>query len=149
MLVAALLFAGTAAMAWFGACLGLRLSDNVHVVESGVALRSGQLWPAELEIVIADYGIRSIISSRRSSGRLAGLQKFSEKANARAITTSSPCDQATPPGYGSRRSELNFPLRRPPLKKRLSRRGEGRYNLGLWTDRSLVGRRVKIVAARL
>jgi MFS family permease len=61
-LVAALLFAGTAAVVWVGTCVGIRLSDNVHVVESGLAVRSGQLWPAELEMVIADYGIRSIVS---------------------------------------------------------------------------------------
>jgi protein tyrosine/serine phosphatase len=61
-LVAALLFAGAAAVMWLGTCVGLRLSDNVHVVESGLAVRSGQLWPGELEMVIADYQIRSIIS---------------------------------------------------------------------------------------
>jgi protein tyrosine/serine phosphatase len=61
-LVAALLFAGAAAVVWVGTCVGTRLSDNVHVVESGLAVRSGQLWPAELEMVIADYGIRSIVS---------------------------------------------------------------------------------------
>jgi protein tyrosine/serine phosphatase len=61
-LIAALLFAGAAAVMWLGTCVGLRLSDNVHVVESGLAVRSGQLWPGELEMVIADYQIRSIIS---------------------------------------------------------------------------------------
>lgn len=45
-----------------GALLGLRLSENVHVVVPGLAYRSAQLWPDELELVIADYGIRSIIS---------------------------------------------------------------------------------------
>jgi protein tyrosine/serine phosphatase len=46
----------------FGVCLGVRLSDNVHVIESGSAYRSGQLWPGELELVIRERGIRSIIS---------------------------------------------------------------------------------------
>jgi hypothetical protein len=45
-----------------GALLGMRLSENVHVVVPGLAYRSAQLWPDELELVIADYGIRSIIS---------------------------------------------------------------------------------------
>jgi protein tyrosine/serine phosphatase len=61
-LVAALLLTGAAALMWLGICVALRLSDNVHVVESGLALRSGQLWPSELEMVIADYRIRSIVS---------------------------------------------------------------------------------------
>jgi protein tyrosine/serine phosphatase len=51
-----------ASMAGFGAYLGLRLSDNVHVIESGLAYRSGQLWPSELEAVIEESGIRSIVS---------------------------------------------------------------------------------------
>jgi hypothetical protein len=44
------------------ALLGVRLSENVHVVVPGLAYRSAQLWPDELKLVIADYGIRSIIS---------------------------------------------------------------------------------------
>jgi protein tyrosine phosphatase (PTP) superfamily phosphohydrolase (DUF442 family) len=42
--------------------LGARFSTNVHVIEPGLAYRSGQLWPGELEGVIAEYGIRSIVS---------------------------------------------------------------------------------------
>jgi protein tyrosine/serine phosphatase len=42
--------------------LGLRLSENVHVIEPGRAYRSAQLLPEELEFVIAEYGIRSIVS---------------------------------------------------------------------------------------
>jgi protein tyrosine/serine phosphatase len=49
-------------MAVLGVCLGLRFSENVHVVAPGLVYRSAQLWPEELEYVIADYGIRSIIS---------------------------------------------------------------------------------------
>jgi protein tyrosine phosphatase (PTP) superfamily phosphohydrolase (DUF442 family) len=49
-------------VAGFGAFLGLRFSSNVHVIESGLAYRSAQLWPNELEAVVEDYGIRSIIS---------------------------------------------------------------------------------------
>jgi hypothetical protein len=45
-----------------GVCLGLRFSENVHVVAPGLVYHSAQLWPEELEFVIADYGIRSIIS---------------------------------------------------------------------------------------
>jgi protein tyrosine/serine phosphatase len=45
-----------------GGCLGVRFSENVHVVAPGLVYRSAQLWPDELEFVIADYGIRSIIS---------------------------------------------------------------------------------------
>jgi hypothetical protein len=45
-----------------GAYLGLRLSDNVRVIESGLAYRSAQLWPSELEAVIEQSGIRSIVS---------------------------------------------------------------------------------------
>jgi undecaprenyl-diphosphatase len=58
-LVLAVAFASTAGLA---VCLCLRLSDNVHVVESGLAYRSAQLWPGELELVIEECGIRSIIS---------------------------------------------------------------------------------------
>jgi protein tyrosine/serine phosphatase len=42
--------------------LGLRLSENVHVVEPGIAYRSAQLLPEELEFVVAEHGIRSIVS---------------------------------------------------------------------------------------
>jgi protein tyrosine/serine phosphatase len=55
----AVLAASTAAL---GVCLGVRFSENVHVVAPGLVYRSAQLWPDELEFVIADYGIRSIIS---------------------------------------------------------------------------------------
>jgi protein tyrosine phosphatase (PTP) superfamily phosphohydrolase (DUF442 family) len=43
-------------------CLGLRFSENVHVVAPGLVYRSAQLLPEELESVIAEHGIRSIIS---------------------------------------------------------------------------------------
>lgn len=52
----------TASTAVLGFCLGLRFSENVHVVAPGLVYRSAQLWPEELEFVIADYGIRSIVS---------------------------------------------------------------------------------------
>jgi protein tyrosine/serine phosphatase len=54
--------ATTATLAALGICLSQRLTDNVHVIESGLAYRSAQLWPGELELVVEDYGIRSIIS---------------------------------------------------------------------------------------
>ena len=46
----------------FAALFGVRVSDNVHVVEPGLAYRSGRLSPSTLEVVVTDYGIRSIIS---------------------------------------------------------------------------------------
>jgi protein tyrosine/serine phosphatase len=46
----------------FGVGVGLRFSDNVHVVTPGLVYRSAQLLPEELESVIAEYGVRSIIS---------------------------------------------------------------------------------------
>src|SRR5580704_10348549 len=49
-------------IAVLGVCLGVRFSENVHVVAPGLVYRSAQLWPDELEFVVADYGIRSIIS---------------------------------------------------------------------------------------
>jgi protein tyrosine/serine phosphatase len=61
-IIVLMMTATTASLAALGVCLSLRLSDNVHVVEPGMAYRSGQLWPGELELVIEDYGIRSIIS---------------------------------------------------------------------------------------
>jgi protein tyrosine phosphatase (PTP) superfamily phosphohydrolase (DUF442 family) len=45
-----------------GVCVGLRFSENVHVVAPGLVYRSAQLLPEELESVIAEYGIRSVIS---------------------------------------------------------------------------------------
>jgi protein tyrosine/serine phosphatase len=45
-----------------GVSVGLRFSDNVHVVAPGLVYRSAQLLPEELESVIAEYGIRSVIS---------------------------------------------------------------------------------------
>ena len=45
-----------------GFLLGVRMTDNVHVIESGLAYRSGRLWPGTLDAVIEDYGIRSIIN---------------------------------------------------------------------------------------
>lgn len=55
----------SAALACVMACaalFGIRLSENVHVVEPGLAYRSGRLSPTTLELVVSDYGIRSIIS---------------------------------------------------------------------------------------
>jgi protein tyrosine/serine phosphatase len=61
-IVALVLAGAVASMTGVGLCLGLRYSDNVHVVEPGLAYRSGQLWPGELALVIEEYGIRSIVS---------------------------------------------------------------------------------------
>jgi protein tyrosine/serine phosphatase len=41
---------------------GVRFSENFDVVEPGVAYRSGQLRPDELEAIIRQIGIRSIVS---------------------------------------------------------------------------------------
>ena len=45
-----------------GAMFSVRFSDNFDVVEAGVAYRSGQLWPDELETIVRQSGIRSIVS---------------------------------------------------------------------------------------
>src|SRR5579864_8106049 len=45
-----------------GAMFSVRFSDNFDVVEAGVAYRSSQLWPDELETIIRQSGIRSIVS---------------------------------------------------------------------------------------
>jgi len=42
--------------------LGIRFSANFDVIEAGVAYRSGQLWPGELEAMVEQTGIRSILS---------------------------------------------------------------------------------------
>jgi protein tyrosine/serine phosphatase len=52
----------TVPLAVLGVFVGLRFSENVHVVAPGLAYRSAQLLPEELESVIAEYGIRSVIS---------------------------------------------------------------------------------------
>jgi protein tyrosine/serine phosphatase len=45
-----------------GAMFGVRFSENFDVVEPGVAYRSGQLRPDELEAIIQQIGIHSIVS---------------------------------------------------------------------------------------
>jgi undecaprenyl-diphosphatase len=45
-----------------GAMFGVRFSENFDVVEPGVAYRSGQLRPDELEAIIRQVGIHSIVS---------------------------------------------------------------------------------------
>jgi protein tyrosine phosphatase (PTP) superfamily phosphohydrolase (DUF442 family) len=45
-----------------GMLFSVRFSDNFDVIETGLAYRSGQLWPDELVAVIDQLGIRSIIS---------------------------------------------------------------------------------------
>jgi protein tyrosine/serine phosphatase len=59
-IVAATIFAVTVTI--IGAMFGVRFSENFDVVEAGVAYRSGQLRPDELEAVIQQIGIQSIIS---------------------------------------------------------------------------------------
>jgi protein tyrosine/serine phosphatase len=60
LIVAATVFAASLTMV--GALFGVRFSENFDVVEAGVAYRSGQLWPDELEAVIREIGIQSIVS---------------------------------------------------------------------------------------
>jgi protein tyrosine/serine phosphatase len=60
--VFALLAFSAVPSAVLGFCVGLRFSENVHVVAPGLVYRSAQLLPEELESVIAEYGIRSVIS---------------------------------------------------------------------------------------
>jgi protein tyrosine phosphatase (PTP) superfamily phosphohydrolase (DUF442 family) len=45
-----------------GGMFSVRFSENFDVVEPGVAYRSGQLSPDELEAIIRQIGIRSIVS---------------------------------------------------------------------------------------
>jgi protein tyrosine/serine phosphatase len=45
-----------------GAMFGVRFSENFDVVEPGVAYRSGQLRPDELDAIIRQIGIHSIVS---------------------------------------------------------------------------------------
>ena len=47
-----------------GWALGLRLSGNVHAVEQGKLLRSAQLSPDHLKVLIRDEGIKTIINLR-------------------------------------------------------------------------------------
>jgi protein tyrosine/serine phosphatase len=41
---------------------GVRFSENFDVIEPGVAYRSGQLRPDELDAIVRQLGIRSIVS---------------------------------------------------------------------------------------
>jgi protein tyrosine/serine phosphatase len=59
------LLAGATFAAWLmgiGALFGLRFSENFDVIEAGMAYRSGQLLPDELDVLVEQSGIRSIIS---------------------------------------------------------------------------------------
>lgn len=61
-----LLLAGTALVAagaggWAGY---LRLTGNIHELDPGRAYRSGQLWPGQLERLVADKGIRTVVNLR-------------------------------------------------------------------------------------
>jgi protein tyrosine/serine phosphatase len=49
-------------LAAIGATLGVRFSENFDVIEAGLAYRSGQLWPEELDAIVRQNGIRSILS---------------------------------------------------------------------------------------
>jgi protein tyrosine/serine phosphatase len=68
-----------------GVCLGLRFSDNVHVVTPGLVYRSAQLLPEELESMIAEYGIRSIISLAPSEPEQSWYQGEISVGSARKI----------------------------------------------------------------
>jgi protein tyrosine/serine phosphatase len=59
-LVAATIFATCLTIT--GAMFGVRFSENFDVIEAGVAYRSGQLRPDELEAIIRHIGIHSIVS---------------------------------------------------------------------------------------
>ena len=48
-----------------GSCAGyLRLTGNIHDVESGKVYRSGQLWPSQLSSLLREKGIRTVINLR-------------------------------------------------------------------------------------
>jgi protein tyrosine/serine phosphatase len=51
-----------ASLIGLGALFGLRISENVDVIETCVAYRSGQLWADELDEFVRQDGIRSIVS---------------------------------------------------------------------------------------
>jgi protein tyrosine phosphatase (PTP) superfamily phosphohydrolase (DUF442 family) len=58
-----LLFVILVPAAGFGGYIGyLKASGNVHVIEPGVAIRSAELSRDQLQSVIDEYGVRSIIS---------------------------------------------------------------------------------------
>jgi protein tyrosine/serine phosphatase len=59
-IAAATIFA--ASLTIVGAMFGVRFSENFDVVEAGMAYRSGQLRPDELEDIIRHSGIQSIVS---------------------------------------------------------------------------------------
>lgn len=59
--IAVLLVPAIAAGGW---ALGLQLSGNVHVVDPGRLYRSAQLNGDDLSVVLAQYGIRSVINLR-------------------------------------------------------------------------------------
>jgi protein tyrosine/serine phosphatase len=69
-----------------GVCVGLRFSENVHVVTPGLVYRSAQLLPEELESVIAEYGIRSIISLAPPEPEQAWYQGEISVSSAHGIT---------------------------------------------------------------
>jgi protein tyrosine phosphatase (PTP) superfamily phosphohydrolase (DUF442 family) len=53
---------GATALMGAGVFLGLRSSGNFGVIEQGLAYRSGQLRPGEIDAIVQEDGIRSIIS---------------------------------------------------------------------------------------
>jgi protein tyrosine phosphatase (PTP) superfamily phosphohydrolase (DUF442 family) len=53
---------GASALMGLGVFLGLRTSGNFGVIEQGLAYRSGQLRPGEIDAIVREDGIRSIIS---------------------------------------------------------------------------------------
>ena len=53
---------GAMALVGVGAFLGIRASGNFGVVEQGLAYRSGQMGPGEIDAIVQEEGIRSIVS---------------------------------------------------------------------------------------
>jgi protein tyrosine phosphatase (PTP) superfamily phosphohydrolase (DUF442 family) len=53
---------GATALVGVGAFLGIRTSGNFGVIEQGLAYRSGQMRPGEIDAIVQEEGIRSIIS---------------------------------------------------------------------------------------
>jgi hypothetical protein len=53
---------GAMVLVGIGAFLGIRTSGNFSVIEQGLAYRSGQMRPDEIDAIVQEEGIRSILS---------------------------------------------------------------------------------------
>jgi protein tyrosine/serine phosphatase len=56
----------------------LRVSGNINVVDPGKVYRSGQLWPSQLESLLKEKGIRTLINLR---GENPGTGWYDDEVN--------------------------------------------------------------------